>query len=128
MAQGIFATAVNCMDGRTQLPVIEWMKEKFGVDYVDSVTEPGPDGIIARGEPQLIDSIKTRVLISVEKHGSKAIVIVGHHDCAGNPGDKEMHLDHVRKAVEEVQSWHLKADIYGVWVGEDWTVEEIGKI
>jgi len=128
MAQGTFATTINCMDGRTQLPVINWMIERFGVDYVDSITEPGPDGIIARGQPQLLDSIKTRVLISVEKHGSKTIVIVGHHDCAGNPGTKEMHLEHVRKSMEEIKSWHLKADIYGVWVGEDWTVEEIGKI
>jgi hypothetical protein len=35
MAEGKFATAVNCMDGRTQQPVLGWAKEKFQVDYVE---------------------------------------------------------------------------------------------
>ncbi len=37
-----FCTAINCMDGRTQLPVIEFLKNKLSVEYVDTVTEPGP--------------------------------------------------------------------------------------
>jgi len=44
-----FATAINCMDGRCQLPVIEWMKKRYGVEYVDMITEPGPDGVLAEG-------------------------------------------------------------------------------
>lgn len=35
-----FATAINCIDGRTQLPVIEWARKKYGVDYVDMITKP----------------------------------------------------------------------------------------
>jgi len=35
-----FATAINCMDGRAQLPVIEWIKEKQPVGFVDMITEP----------------------------------------------------------------------------------------
>lgn len=37
-----FAAAINCMDGRTQVPVIEFLKNKYGVDYVDMITEPDP--------------------------------------------------------------------------------------
>jgi len=30
-----FGTALNCIDGRTQISVIKWLKETFAVDYVD---------------------------------------------------------------------------------------------
>ena len=36
-----FCTAVNCMDGRVQLPVTSYLQERFNVEHVDSITEPG---------------------------------------------------------------------------------------
>ena len=81
-----FATAINCMDGRVQMPVIEYMKSKYGIDYVDMITEPGPNKILSENKDKnSIDSIKRRVKISVEAHKSRLIAVVGHHDCAGNP-------------------------------------------
>lgn len=38
-----FGTALNCIDGRAQILVISWVKESFGVDYVDMIIEPGMD-------------------------------------------------------------------------------------
>jgi len=122
MSHGTFATVINCMDGRTQLPVNRWTTKKFGVDYVDTITEPGPNGLLAKGDAALTASIKNRVLISVKKHGSKTIVIVGHHDCAGNPGPKEMQVEHVKKAIEVVRSWSLGVELIGVYVNEFWKV------
>jgi hypothetical protein len=88
-----FATAINCMDGRTQVPVIEWMKKRYGVDYVDMITEPGVDAILSENKDmQTIERIKKRLSISIEKHHSKFIAVVGHHDCAGNPVDMQTHL------------------------------------
>ena len=67
-----FATAINCMNGRTQLPVIAYLKEKCKVDCVDMVTEAGPVRILAdSADRALVDSIKHRVEISVEKHCSR---------------------------------------------------------
>jgi len=123
MASGSFATAINCMDGRTHLPVNEWMKEKFGVDFVDTITEPGPNGVLTNNKVPLVSSIKDRVLISVNGHGSRTIALVGHHDCAGNPGPKEMQLDHVMKGVDVIRSWDLPVRMLGLWVGENWNVE-----
>lgn len=128
MAEGKFATAINCMDGRTQLPVNQWMKDKFGADYIDTITEPGPDKILTLDNSPLIDSIKQRVLISVEKHDSSVIAIVAHDLCAGNPVSKEEHLAHLKQAMDTVKSWNLPVDIYGVWVGSDWKVEEIDSL
>ena len=80
-----FCTAINCMDGRVQLPVIKYLQKRVNAEHVDMITEPGPALILAaRDKPKLVESILDRLRISVEKHGSKAVAIVAHHDCAGN--------------------------------------------
>ena len=74
MSQGIFCTAINCMDGRVQLPVIKFLMEEMKADYVDNITEPGPIKILAeRGER--VSAIRDRVDISVKKHGSRYIAV-----------------------------------------------------
>jgi hypothetical protein len=54
-----FGTAINCIDGRTQEPVIDFMKEKFDIDGVDMVTFPGVDGIISSSEKFRRDRVAT---------------------------------------------------------------------
>ena len=125
MTKETFATAINCMDGRTQEPIISWAKKTFEVDYVDAITEPGPDKILAEGSDTLIESIKNRVMISVNKHGSQNVIMVSHHDCAGNPVSKEEHLDQLKKSVDVISSWELGVKIIGVWIGEDWKVNKL---
>lgn len=126
MAHGNFGTAINCMDGRVQLPVINWMMEQFHLDYIDMITEPGPDKILSSGQGQLAESIKARVQISSKAHGSKILVMVGHDDCAGNPVEKDQHLSQVRQSVETINSWNLPFDkVIGVWINEDWKIEII---
>lgn len=125
MAEGSFATAINCMDGRTQRPVMDWLTEQFKVDHVDAITDPGVDKILTAGTPEQIESIKNRVLISVNAHGSGYIAIVGHHDCAGNPVSEEEHRRMTKEAVEVVAGWDLPVRVFGLWIGEDWKVEVI---
>jgi carbonic anhydrase len=125
MTKETFATAINCMDGRTQEPIISWAKKIFEVNYVDAITEPGPDKILAEGPDTLIESIRNRVMISVNKHGSQNVIIVSHYDCAGNPVSKEEHLDQLKKSVDVVSSWELGVKIIGVWIGEDWKVNKL---
>ena len=38
----LFYSAINCMDGRVRLPVISYLRERFGVQHVDVITEAGP--------------------------------------------------------------------------------------
>jgi len=121
-----FATAINCMDGRTQMPVYTFCTDRFGVDYVDTITEPGPDKIVAgEGDTDLLQSILNRVDISVYKHGSRHIVMVGHYDCAGNPIEKSVHEKQVMKSVEILRERYSECEILGVWVDENWVVSEI---
>lgn len=125
MAQGTFATAINCMDGRVIDPVTRWMRAEIGVDYVDMITEAGPDKICACGIAERVESVRRRVLISTEKHGSRTVAVVAHYDCGGNPGPKEMHVDLVRQSVRTVRSWDLGVRILGLWVDEHGAVEVI---
>ena len=94
-----FACAINCMDGRVQDAVKNYMQENYGVDYVDMVTEPGPNKILADNlDKDVIENIKKRVEISVHHHGSKVVAIVGHFGCAGNPTEKKEQIEHLKKA------------------------------
>ena len=121
-----FGTAINCMDGRAQVPVIEYLGTKYGLDYVDMITEAGPVGKLPEGTDSVTtDSIRSRVEISVVKHGSDLIAVVAHHDCAGNPVDKARQLEQLRSAVQAVRSWGFDAQVKGLWVDDTWTVHEI---
>jgi len=124
MSHGRFATAVNCMDGRVQIPVIEFLKKKYGVDFVDDVTEAGPDKIL-HSHSKVVESIRRRVEISVRRHGSHVIAVVAHHDCAGNPVCKDTHLTDVKDSVKRVSSWFDGVEVIGLWVDRSWSVREI---
>ena len=120
-----FATAISCIDGRIQFVIFNWIKKNHFVDYVDAVTEPGCDKVLSEKNIEKIIQIKSKVLISINAHGSKLIVVSGHHDCAANPSSKEMHLTQIRKSMNIVRSWRLSADIVGLWVNDQWKIEQI---
>lgn len=127
-----FFTSVGCMDGRVQEPVLNFGKQKFGALFADTITEAGLVGVLSHAEQSLLDSIKNKVQISLEKHHSKGIIVHGHEDCAGNPVDDEKHLDDVRRSVEIIKALiNSSVPVIGVFVkrsSEDslkWIVEEI---
>ena len=124
MAAGSFATAINCMDGRVQEPVAAWIKARFHVEYVDEITEPGPDRLLADHDPVACASIRHRLAISVEKHGSRVVAIVAHHDCAGNPVDREVHLQQLAESLKVVGKWHPEVHLVGLWVDAEGHVQE----
>ena len=78
---------------------------------------------IAREPRQLHNCIRKRVEISVNKHGSRLVALVSHHDCAGNPVSKEEHMDQLADAMKVVVEWGLPARVLGLWVDEAWQVE-----
>ena len=121
-----FCTAVNCMDGRVQLPVIEYLKKKFRVDFVDMITEAGPNRVLAdQDNKSLVESILFRIKISVEKHGSKHIAIIGHHDCAGNPAEEELQKVHTIKSIKLINELFVDLQVTGLWVNKEWKVVEL---
>ena len=125
MANGTFAGAINCMDGRTQEPVITYLKERLGVDYIDAITEPGPIKLLAENIDPRVETIRTRCDISLNNHGGVALAVVSHYDCAGNPVDKAEQLVQLSKSIQLLRSWYPTTPLYGLWVDEQWTVTEI---
>ena len=123
MAEGKFATSVSCMDGRIQLPLSKWIKENYSIDYVDTITEPGDDKAIA--ENSVLESIKTKISISVNAHKSELVVISGHYDCAANPVSNEEHIEMIKKGVEIISSLNLGVKVIGVWVDDSWNVNQV---
>jgi len=122
-----FCTVIKCMDGRVQLPVIKYLQKRFNAEFVDSITESGPNLILAEGKNSvIIESILDRLKISVEKHHSEGIAIVGHYDCAGNAASKDEQVIHVKKAIEFISQQYGNVEVIGLWVDENWDVHEVG--
>ncbi len=93
-----------------------WNYKKF-IDY-DILSIPPDCNILRR-----------KLMISVDNHHSKGIVICGHHGCAGNPVSKEEHQDEIKEFCEEVEKyWNLSVPVYGLWVDEvdgEWKVAKV---
>ena len=127
----MIATAINCIDGRAQLPVIEYLMKERGAASVDMITEPGADRVVAEGGPEGGDAearirfIREKLDLSLKRRGSELVAVVGHFDCLGNPEEKDGHVAHIKRAVERVSSWHPEVAVIGLWVGSDWAVTEV---
>jgi hypothetical protein len=122
-ASGKFVTVLGCMDGRCQEKTIAYAKDIFGADFVDSITEPGMDKLLAKGERA--DWIKSKAEISAKGHGSMHALITGHCSCAGNPVSYEEHLADLSAAKDAVMEWGLFGDIRTAVFGEDWQLTAI---
>ena len=121
-----FCTAINCMDGRAQLPVIHYLQKRFNVAYVDSITEPGPNLILAKQDNAvLVQTILERLSISIDKHNSVGIAIVGHQDCAGNSTPYDEQIAQVKSSVQFLKSRYENVEVIGLWLDTDWAVHEV---
>jgi hypothetical protein len=125
MASGPFGTAINCIDGRAQAPIADWVKMHCHVSYVDTVTTAGADGVLAQGPRELVELIRQNVLISVNAHQSRVVAIAGHHECAANAVSSEEHRRDIAQAVQVVRDWGLPVRVVGLWVNDWWQVEVV---
>ena len=122
-----FATVINCMDGRVQLPVITYLMKKFGVDYIDSITEPGPVKILAETiNRENLQSIIQRINVSVKKHGSKKLALIAHFDCAGNPEPDNIQKIQLLQAIKNLKELvDSSVEVIGLWVDSDYSFTEL---
>ena len=117
-AHGRFATALNCMDGRVQKPVADFVRQHFGVDFVDMVTGAG---IVANLPSGALDA----VTLSVEAHDSQGIAVVAHANCAGNPiPEAEQKNQCLATAQLLSQSWP-ELEVAPLWVLAEGVVQII---
>ena len=114
------------MDGRVQLPVIEYLRKRLGIPYVDSVTEPGPVLSLATDPTgEVSESILRRVAVSADRHGSAVVAVVAHSDCGGNPADEETQRAQLKESVDAIAGRFPAMTVVGLWVDEGWRVSEV---
>ena len=122
----MFCTAINCMDGRTQIPVISYMQKRFDAINVDMITEPGPNKILAEGAgTAAVRSIQARIDISIKKHCTVGMAIVGHADCGGNPVAKPQQLKQLVAARKFLRDTYPDLESIAIWVDLKGNVEEL---
>ncbi|OGH12824.1 MAG: hypothetical protein A2776_03210 [Candidatus Levybacteria bacterium RIFCSPHIGHO2_01_FULL_40_10] len=125
-----FFTVIGCMDGRVQEVTTAFGKEKFDAKYPDKISEAGMVGIISNNpSPEFVQDLKSKLLISIEKHHSKGILVDGHQECAGNPVTDEEHKHDIKKSVEFISNLiGNRLPVYGIFVVRDedeWRAEEV---
>ncbi len=125
-----FFTSIGCMDGRVQTPIADYGQKRYDVLYPDTITEAGLVGLLANNPSvELLEAIKQKVLISVEKHHSKGIIVHGHQHCTGNPVEDELHKEETKKAAAVIKGFVLQElevkSVFVVKTENGWEVEEL---
>ena len=121
-----FATALNCIDGRVQLPVNEAVCSIFNVSYVDTITEAGIVRFMSdETDSQETVAILSSIRVSLDRHGSRAIAVAAHQDCAGNPCSDSVQQEQLRRAVTFLKSQFPICKIIGLWIGDDWVARVV---
>jgi hypothetical protein len=108
-----------------QRPVVDYLRRQYGVDYVDLITEPGPERAMtdpARTEIQA--AIRRNASFSVAGHDAELIAVTAHDDCLGNDADSTTRLAQLRAARQVVTGWDLGVEVIALWVHMDGNVEE----
>ena len=125
-----FGTVVNCIDGRVQYPVLDYLKKNFELDFFDSANEAGPLKILTeRTDKCRLISLKEQIRTSLQEHGSRLIAVVGHHDCAGNPAERGTQEQQIDETLAYLSKAFGNEVLYvGLYVNESWEVEEYTRI
>jgi len=103
-----FATLLTCIDGRIQRPLDNWARQHLAVDYLDVITEPGPDSAVTTTDDNGLANLLRKVEVSRTAHRSTALVVVGHSDCAANPVADDEHHEQLHRAAVRLAR-HLPA-------------------
>lgn len=119
-----FATVLNCMDGRVQRKVNDYLTASFGVRWVDSLTAPGMVQHIAEDTART-GQILADLGISLNRHGSRQIAVAAHADCAGNPVSDRTQKDQLGLATKRLAEQSPDAEVMALWVSDSWIVERV---
>lgn len=123
---GRFCSAISCIDGRVQLPVIQYLRRRFRTSYVDMITEAGPVRLLSDPcERHRRAAIYACLDISVRRHRSVGIALVAHADCAGYPTCDVDQQRQLARGVAKLRRRHLGLSVIGLWVDASGRVVEL---
>lgn len=131
------AVGVFCSDWRLHqegVHINNAVAKYLGVDGVDVIALPGPDGVCVVDSRQVEQGIVADWLkVLVGAHKPVALVFMPHYNCAGHPVSDEEH----DKGAQEMLEYYQKATGFtGEYVAlnavfhddTNWTIKEIARI
>lgn len=120
-----FAAAVTCIDGRVHEPVVGWVRSRFDVEFVDLLTQAGPDLALCSHGDDEVGHVRRQLGVSTGAHAPRVLVVAGHADCAANPASGSEHRRQVCCALSRAREWAPGLPVVGVWVDADGRVEQL---
>lgn len=119
---------ICCMDGRVQLPVIEYLKDRFGVAFIDNITDAGPAGILARAAGSESGKLIFHLVdLSIQNHATTQLAIVAHNDCAGNPVADDEQLHQLEQCRLILTQRYPELEVVVLWLDGSFEVHEIAE-
>jgi len=116
------------MDGRIQTQVNEYVSKKYKKKYVDTITLAGPCKIISENKKDtIIKHLKFRIEVSVKKHKSEHIFIVGHYDCAGITRSDEQQKEYLLDSLSKLKLWYPDTTVEALWLDSNFDIYELRK-
>ena len=120
-----FGTVISCMNGRIQEPVLEYLRKRFAVEYVDNITQAGPAAVLSKDpRSDSSNSLLKLVDISIQAHGSTRLAVVAHHDCAGNPVPAADQQHQLAICLRILSDRYPKIDLIALWLDEEFNIHE----
>jgi len=117
-------TLLSCIDGRFQVPLTEYLLNKYDGYIVDKITYPGMDKVFSHDFINEQEFIKSSIEISFSR-GSNSIYLMGHSDCTGNVLSDELHLIEVKNSIENLKKLYKGVKVIGLFIDLDYNVIEI---
>jgi len=103
MNKNKFGVCLNCVDGRFQVPVIEWINENYNLDYVDMITELDTVEIFEKNVDKSVDHIIEEIKHSLNNNKSEIIFIVGYGDVPKNLSKHKYERGAVVSSMEKLK-------------------------
>lgn len=121
-----FATTINCMDGRIQRCINEYVRYSEQVEYIDTITLAGPSKVISDNTfTGIVENVKYRLDVSINGHLSNYISIVGHFDCTAITEDDKKQKEYIRNSANIISEWYPSVKVEALWVTEEFKVEKL---
>jgi len=124
--------AVVCVDWRLHqkdVRLSEQVRDAVGVDVVDVVAMPGPDGFLKPGQESEREAMIKGLKLLIGAHHPASIALVGHYTCAANPVEDAVHDADAKETAEflkkETEFEAIKAFSAVRNTDSDWSLKEV---
>jgi hypothetical protein len=101
------AVALTCADWRLHQHKVDLnrrLARSIGVDGVDLIAVPGPDGMLLPERKAEWDAATAQIRLLIGAHNPVKLVVLAHQRCAGHPVSDEGHDTDVAAAAKALKA------------------------